>query len=107
MGDFIAQTRLQKFRKEVEDGCQAYCALPPSVELVENRFSYWQAQEQSFPKLSKLAFNLLAMPAMSAECERGFGSCKLLITPNPNHWNAESIEASECLRDWYRQEILK
>lgn len=91
----------------MEDEYRAYCALPPPVDIVENLFSYWQAQEQSFPKLIKLAFNTLAMPAMSAECKRVFTSCKLLIAPNRNHLSAEAIEASECLRNWYRQELLE
>ena len=102
----MAQGKLGTQPKEMEDEYKAYCALP-SPGPVANLFEYWTAQEQSFPRLSKLAYNSLSIPAMSAECERVFSSCKIFITPHRNRLSAEAIEASECLRNWYRTETIQ
>jgi hAT family C-terminal dimerisation region len=106
ISNFITQARLRNVQKKEEDEYKAYCALPPPIDVVDDLFGYWQAQEQAFPKLSKLAYNTLAIPAMSAECERVFSSCKLLITPNRNKLGVDSIEASECLRHGYRNGLI-
>jgi hypothetical protein len=44
---------------------------------------------------------MLAIPAMSSECERVFSSAKLLLTDRRNRLNPDAIEANECLRNWY------
>ncbi len=36
---------------------------------------YWKQKEKEWPKLTAMAFDFLAIPAMSAECERIFSSC--------------------------------
>jgi hypothetical protein len=44
---------------------------------------------------------LLAIPAMSVECERVFNSTKELISPERSRLVVDIIEASECLKNWY------
>jgi hypothetical protein len=44
---------------------------------------------------------MLAIPMMSAECERIFSSAKHLITDSRNRLNPEIIEANECLKHWF------
>lgn len=46
------------------------------------------------------AFDTLAIPAMSVECERAFSSTKKLITPERNRLAEDIIEASERLKNW-------
>jgi hypothetical protein len=53
-----------------------------------------------WPYLSKLAFNALSIPAMSAECKRVFGSGKNLISDDRYSLAPDTIEASECNRHW-------
>ena len=43
---------------------------------------------------------------MSAECERVFSSTKKLITPERNRLSEESIEASECLKNWWDRGLI-
>ena len=38
---------------------------------------------------------------MLVECERVFSSIKKLITPERNRLSKGSIEASECLKNWW------
>ena len=44
---------------------------------------------------------MLAIPMMSAECERVFSSAKHLITDARNRLNPDIIEANECLKHWF------
>ena len=59
-----------------------------------------QDHSRTFPSLSRIAFDMLSVPAMSAECEREFSSAKLLISDPRNRLSEELIEASECLWSW-------
>jgi len=44
---------------------------------------------------------MLAIPMMSAECERVFSSARHLLTDARNRLNPDIIEANECLRHWF------
>jgi hAT family C-terminal dimerisation region len=56
----------------------------------------------SFPNLSRLALDILSIPAMSADPERLFSSTKLLISYLRNKLGMDIIEAFKCLKSWYR-----
>jgi hypothetical protein len=43
---------------------------------------------------------------MLAECERVFSSIKKLITSERNRLSEESIEASECLKNWWDRGLI-
>ena len=53
------------------------------------------------PDLARFAGDMLAIPAMSAECERVFSSAKHLITDARNRLNPDIIEANQCLKHWF------
>lgn len=63
---------------------------------------WWLAHEQQrdFPNLSRMALDVLSVPAMSASVERLFSSAKLTVTDSRNSLNIGSIEAIECLKSW-------
>ena len=44
---------------------------------------------------------MLAIPLMSAKCERIFSSAKHLVTDSRNRLKADIIEANECLKSWF------
>jgi hypothetical protein len=71
-------------------------SLPRSVDLC----AFWASLENKYPSLSGMAFDLLSIPAMSAECERVFSSTKLLLSDRRARMKEDIIEASECLRAW-------
>jgi hypothetical protein len=50
-----------------------------------------------------MALDLLSIPAMSAEVERLFSSCKITITDRRNQIGIDSVEAIECLKSWMRK----
>lgn len=62
---------------------------------------FWNARYKTQPDLARFALDMLAIPMMSAECERVFSSAKYLITDSRNRLNPDTIEASECLKHWF------
>ena len=49
-----------------------------------NLIKWWNDAQSAFPTLYLWALDILAIPAMSAECERVFSSTKKLITLERN-----------------------
>jgi hAT family C-terminal dimerisation region len=82
-----------------------YCEAPPHHDFDDVRDWWLELQQQAvYPNLSKMALNLLSIPAMSAAPERLFSSCKITITDRRNKLSIKVIEALECLRSWYQVE---
>ena len=50
--------------------------------------------------LMKIAFDILLIPAMSAECKRIFSSAKHLLSDSQNLLSPETIEGVKCKRNW-------
>ena len=72
-----------------------------------NPITWWDNAKSTFPSLHLYAFDTLAIPAMSAECERVFSSTKKLITPERNRLAEEIIEASECMKNWWDRGLIQ
>jgi hypothetical protein len=62
---------------------------------------FWNARVTTQPDLARFALDMLAIPMMSAECERVFSSAKYLITDSRNRLKPDIIEANECLKHWF------
>ena len=91
----------------MEDEYLYYCSQP-TIKVREAR-SWWQqpTQQQLYPHLSKLALEILSIPAMSAEPERLFSATKLMITDGRSLLSMTIIEALACLKSWYKLRSLK
>jgi hypothetical protein len=72
-----------------------------------NPITWWYNQKEAFPSLHLYAFDTLAIPAMSAECERVFSSTKKLLTPERSRLAPDIIEASECLKNWWDRGLIQ
>jgi len=72
-----------------------------------NPIKWWDDAKTDFPTLHLWAFDTLAIPAMSAECERVFSSAKKLITPERHRLHEQIIEASECLKNWWDRGLIQ
>ena len=68
--------------------------------------SWWSSYKGIYPNLAKWVYNLLSIPAMSAEYERVFSSCGLLLEPRRNRLLDDIVEANKCLRAWKRQDLF-
>ena len=70
-------------------------------ETKTGALEFWNARYTSQPDLARFALDMLAIPMMSAECERVFSSAKHLITDARNRLHPDTIEANECLKHWF------
>ncbi|PMD55410.1 uncharacterized protein K444DRAFT_537541, partial [Hyaloscypha bicolor E] len=55
-----------------------------------------------YPNLSRMALDILSIPAILADPERLFSSAKLLISDLRNKLGMDIIKAFECLKSWYK-----
>ena len=91
---------------EIADEYRGYCQLPLLKNKPESLIHWWRDQESLFPVLTTLAYSVLSIPAMSAECERVFSSSKLTVTPNRSKMSPSTLEQCECLRNWFLKEVI-
>ena len=57
--------------------------------------------------LSRMAFDLFAVPAMSPECERGFSKASSTIAARRSNLSGEIVEAGEYLRPWISADVVQ
>jgi hypothetical protein len=79
------------------DEYEDYCYIKPEAR-VSNIIQWWNDHSTLYPALSRMALDILSIPAMSAEVERVFSSAKLLISDARNRLKEDIIEACECLK---------
>jgi hypothetical protein len=53
-----------------------------------------------------MAFDFLAVPAMSSECERVFSSCAKQTTPESSRLSGLILWHQECLKNWQRRGVI-
>jgi hAT family C-terminal dimerisation region len=88
------------------DEYESYCNEKPLPKAPPHLIQYWNRQAVNTPSLAQMALDLLAIPAMSAECERVFSSTKILISDHRNRLKDDIIEANECVRYWIKKDYL-
>ena len=66
--------------------------------------AWWmqETQRRDYPNLSKMAINILSIPAMSADVEWLFSSSGLTLSDRRNRMSAEILKALECLKSWLK-----
>ena len=64
---------------EWKDELDLYLKEPPKAD--QGVMEYQRVYELAWPNLTRMAFDFLAIPAMSSECERVFSFCAKEITP--------------------------
>jgi hypothetical protein len=84
------------------DEYERYCRSE-RVYGFTSALAWWQeeTQQKHYPNLSKMAVDILSIPAMSAEPERLFSGAKITITDRRNRLGADVIGALECLKSWF------
>lgn len=67
--------------------------------------SWWLREEQSqrYPRLSKMAIDILSIPAMSAEPERVFSGARRTISWDRCQLGSRTVEKSECMKSWVKK----
>lgn len=75
-----------------EDEVDSYISLNVPVDLSLNPANWWDNKKVDFPKLSKLATAIHAIPASSTPSERGFSQSGAVLTPKRTNLNPECVE---------------
>jgi hypothetical protein len=104
--DFKAWMKNQSIPR-LEDEYSRYCALDCTFDVDPRAWWQEKTQQTSFPILSRLALDILSIPAMSADPERLFSSTKLVLSDLRNRLGMDIVEAFECLKSWYKLQGLK
>jgi hypothetical protein len=94
---------------QIKDEFDTYLDQPISeiTSYPFNLFRWHFDHKETFPTLYQMALDTLSVPAMSVECERVFSSAKKLLTPARNNLQEDIIEATECLKAWWDEEIIQ
>lgn len=75
------------------------------TEIATKTALEWWCQEQQrirYPRLSRMAVDILSVPAMSAEAERVFSGARRQIPWSRANLGPKTIEQMECLKHWLR-----
>jgi hypothetical protein len=81
--------------------------VPISIDC--SPLTWWLRDEQQghYPNLSKMAVNILSIPAMSADPERVFSGARRTISWDRMLLGAATIEKGECLKSWIQSGITR
>jgi hypothetical protein len=78
----------------------------PGDPDVRDPIAYWISNQDEFPKLSRMALDVMTVPAMSAECERLFSAVGLMVTPLRTRLDASTIGTIQSLRSWLQAGLI-
>jgi hypothetical protein len=86
----------------VKDKYSRYCKLPRVFSKGLPHEWWLEPQQQlDFPNLSRMAIDILSIPAMSSSAERLFSSASLTISDRRCRLGIDVIKAIECLKSWF------
>ncbi|KAM4063420.1 ribonuclease H-like protein [Hirsutella rhossiliensis] len=88
------------------DEYEAFTSQSP-IQIDGSPLSWWHRDEhrERFPRLSKMAIDILSIPAMSADPERTFSGARRTISWDRMLLGASTVERGECLKSWIRSGI--
>jgi hypothetical protein len=74
----------------------------PHGHIDQGLYSWWleERQQRLYPNLSKMALDILTIPAMLAAPERLFSSANITISDRCNRLHGDTTDAIECLKSW-------
>ena len=101
----IEQSIQQVKASLAEDEYEIWKRQPALAE--EDRLSlhpllYWESVAGQFPILSKLAIDVLTIPAAAADCERTFSELGDMLGTRRLHMKPELVSALQSLKSWKR-----
>ncbi|KFA81610.1 hypothetical protein S40288_09580 [Stachybotrys chartarum IBT 40288] len=90
------------------DEYKAFIAETP-VAIDCSPLAWWlrEEQQQRYPRLSRMAVDILSIPAMSAEPERIFSGARRTISWDRCRLGSRTIERGECMKSWIKSGITQ
>lgn len=75
----------------------------PGSEYFYNPFQFWDVHKHEFPRLYKLAIDVLSIPASSADCERMFSELGDMLEPRRERMLPQLVTALQYSRHWAKR----
>ncbi|KEY74491.1 hypothetical protein S7711_10030 [Stachybotrys chartarum IBT 7711] len=91
---------------EEEDELGVYMRQGPVRRENLHPILWWKDHREEYPRLSKFALDILAIPAMSVDPERTFSVTKLTVSSQRHSLSPDMIEEMQCLRNWLGQQAI-
>ena len=79
----------------------------PNDEAVDDPFQYWSLRQEEYPRLSRMAVDILSVPPMSSKPERLFSVSGAMVAPRQTHLESSTISIAMTLRSWLRAGLVK
>ena len=73
----------------------------------DNPLEYWSVKRFEYPRVARMAIDVLSIPAMAAECERTFSSAGSMVSPKRHRLDASTIAVTQTVRSWLRAGLLE
>lgn len=102
-----SQTLTNPDTSDLSDEYLKYISKELVEESVPNPLDWWRRHQQFYPNLSRMAFDLFAVPAMSSECEQAFSKASYTIAARRSNLSGDIVEAGEYLRSWISAGIVQ
>jgi hypothetical protein len=96
---------IDPFLDEYDRYCKTWKRADPKLYR-ENPYLWWKAHEKEYPRLSRMASDVLSIPAMSAQTEREFSSCGRMVGVLRTRLDRWGIAMSQCVRSWKNEGII-
>lgn len=78
----------------------------PSDEFVTDLVKYWLDQKPQYPRLSRMALDILTASPMSAACERLFSIAGNMVSSRRKRLQAGIISTCQCVRSWHENGLI-
>lgn len=76
------------------------------IEIGCTPLEWWCQQQSRYPRLSRMAIDILSIPAESAEPERTFSGARRTASWDRLRISCRSIERVECIGNWLREGLI-
>ena len=110
MANGCNSTDQQPLPNELDDDYNWYISqsqVPKHVGEDFNPIQWWQSMRKQRPRLSRMALDLLSIPAMSAKAERIFSHGGNIIRPNRASLKPNTVAAVICLKQWDSEGVIE
>lgn len=79
------------------------------IAIDGSALAWWlrEEQQQRYPRLSKMAVDILSVPPMSAEPERVFSGARRTISWDRCQLGSSTVEKGECMKSWIKSGITQ
>lgn len=97
----------KQYRGKAADEFERFINAPPD-RIVMPLVDWWlqPTTQRTYPRLSKMAIDILSATARSAESERVFSAARRTIPWTRARLGGELIARLECLRHWQRTGVI-